>query len=87
MEKDHIAWEGSNLFVVGGAAKNELEKMNTGENYASIVGANRFDNLFVVGGAAKNELEKMNTGENYASIVGANRFDTIIQVLKNIGKL
>ncbi len=36
--KDHIAWEGSNLFVVGGAAKNELEKMNTGENYASIVG-------------------------------------------------
>ncbi len=53
--KDHIAWEGSNLFVVGGAAKNELEKMNT--------------------------------GENYASIVGNSRFDTVIQVLKNIGKL
>ena len=53
--KDHIAWEGTNLFVVGGAAKNELEKMNT--------------------------------GENYASIVGNSRFDTVIQVLKNIGKL
>ncbi len=237
--KDHIAWEGTNLFVVGGAAKNELEKMNTGENYASIVGANRFDtviqandergngnttgvevlvyklggeaekvskrvvnqiaklnlknrgvkvrnnlaflkntkatsllieccfvddkddvnaynyktmakaivegilnktintdntsstnntkytncilygndidkvsaeilswaksdciiknvkdhiawegtNLFVVGGPAKNEFEKMNTGENYTSIIGANRYDTVIQVLKNIGKL
>ena len=53
--KDHIAWEGTNLFVVGGPAKNELEKMNT--------------------------------GENYTSIIGANRYDTVIQVLKNIGKL
>lgn len=43
--KDHVKWEGSNLFVVGGDAKNELEKMNTGENYASIVGANRFDTV------------------------------------------
>ena len=53
--KDHIAWEGTNLFVVGGPAKNELEKMNT--------------------------------GESYTSIVGSDRYDTIIQVLKNIGKL
>ena len=53
--KDHIAWEGTNLFVVGGPAKNEFEKMNT--------------------------------GENYTSIIGVNRYDTVIQVLKNIGKL
>ena len=46
--KDHIAWEGSNLFVIGGSAKNELEKMNTGENYASIVGTNRFDTVIQV---------------------------------------
>ena len=45
------------------------------------------ENLFVIGGPAKNELEKMNTGENYTSIIGANRYDTVIQVLKNIGKL
>ncbi len=45
------------------------------------------ENLFVIGGPAKDEFEKMNTGENYTSIIGANRYDTVIQVLKNIGKL
>ena len=46
--KDHIAWEGTNLFVVGGPAKNELEKMNTGESYTSIVGSDRYDTIKLV---------------------------------------
>ncbi|WP_092921267.1 N-acetylmuramoyl-L-alanine amidase [Romboutsia hominis] len=43
--KDHIAWEGSNLFTVGGPAKSELDKMNTKEKYTSIVGSDRYDTI------------------------------------------
>ncbi|MBO3443999.1 hypothetical protein [Clostridium sp. CCUG 7971] len=30
--KDHIAWEGRNLFIIGGETKEEFLKMKTGEN-------------------------------------------------------
>ena len=43
--KDHIAWEGTNLFTVGGPAKSELDKMNTNEKYTSIVGSDRYDTI------------------------------------------
>lgn len=46
--KDHVKWEAENLFVIGGPAKDEFEKMNTGENYTSIIGANRYDTVIQV---------------------------------------
>ena len=43
--KDHIPWEATNLFTVGGQAKSELDKMNTKEKYTSIVGSDRYDTI------------------------------------------
>lgn len=43
--KDHIVWEGSNLFTVGGQAKSELDKMNTKEKYTPIIGSDRYDTI------------------------------------------
>lgn len=40
---NHIAWEGYNLYVVGGPAKIKLDNMNTGEKYTSIVGKDRIE--------------------------------------------
>lgn len=43
--KDHIPWKATNLFVVGGPAKIQLDKMQTKENYTEIVGKNRYDTI------------------------------------------
>jgi N-acetylmuramoyl-L-alanine amidase CwlA len=43
--KDHIAWEGENLFVIGGPAKSELDKMNTKEKYTQIIGSDRYETI------------------------------------------
>lgn len=43
--KDHTPWEGDNLFVVGGPAKTELDKMKTKERYTAIIGNNRYDTV------------------------------------------
>ena len=43
--KDHIAWEATNLFVVGGPAKLDLDKMNTKERYTPIIGSDRYDTI------------------------------------------
>lgn len=43
--KDHVAWEATNLFVIGGPAKELLDKMNTGEKYTTISGNDRFDTV------------------------------------------
>ncbi|MGX4599857.1 peptidoglycan recognition protein family protein [Faecalimicrobium sp. JNUCC 81] len=43
--KNHIPWEGYNLFVVGGPAKIELEKMKTEEKYTTIAGNDRYDTV------------------------------------------
>ncbi|MGX4600232.1 peptidoglycan recognition protein family protein [Faecalimicrobium sp. JNUCC 81] len=46
--KDHVAGEGFNLFVIGGPAKELLDKMKTGERYTSIIGSNRFVTIIKV---------------------------------------
>ncbi|MGX4600397.1 N-acetylmuramoyl-L-alanine amidase [Faecalimicrobium sp. JNUCC 81] len=43
--KDHISWEATNLFIVGGPAKVELDKMKTGEKYTTIAGNDRYDTV------------------------------------------
>lgn len=43
--KDHVAWEATNLFVVGGPAKLDLDKMNTKERYTPIIGSDRYDTI------------------------------------------
>lgn len=43
--KDHVAWEGHNLFAIGGLAKTELEKIETGEKFTSLVGNDRYDTV------------------------------------------
>lgn len=43
--KDHIAWEGLNLFAVGGVADSELSEMKTNEKYTSIVGLDRYETI------------------------------------------
>lgn len=43
--KDHIPWEATNLFVIGGSAKRELDRMNTREKYTAIVGADRYETV------------------------------------------
>lgn len=43
--KDHIPWEATSLFAVGGYAKKELDKMKTGEKFTAIVGSDRYDTV------------------------------------------
>lgn len=43
--KDHVKWEATNLFVVGGVAIDEMKKLNNGEKYAEIKGADRYETV------------------------------------------
>lgn len=43
--KDHIAWEGYNLYAVGGLAQSQLDAMKTGEKCTVIVGKDRWETL------------------------------------------
>lgn len=42
---NHIKWEASNLFIVGGAAEKKIKELNNGERYAVIVGNDRYDTV------------------------------------------
>lgn len=42
---NHIKWEGSNLFIVGGVAETKMKALNNGENYAVIKGEDRYDTV------------------------------------------
>lgn len=42
---DHIKWEGTNLFIVGGVAEAEMLKLNNGEKYAVIKGSDRYETV------------------------------------------
>lgn len=42
---DHVKWEATNLFVVGGVAAEVMKKLNNGEKYAEIVGADRHETV------------------------------------------
>lgn len=46
--KDHVAWEGYNLFTIGGGTKEEFLKMKTGEKCTFLDGKNRFETLDLV---------------------------------------
>lgn len=41
----HVAWEASNLFVVGNGACVKMKQRNTGENYTEINGTDRYDTV------------------------------------------
>lgn len=43
--KDHVKWEATNLFVVGGVAAEAMKNLNNGEKYAEIVGADRHETV------------------------------------------
>ncbi|WP_270943161.1 N-acetylmuramoyl-L-alanine amidase [Romboutsia lituseburensis] len=43
--KDHIKWEATNLFTVGGPATEVLQKLNNGEKFGIIKGDNRYDTV------------------------------------------
>lgn len=43
--KDHVKWEASNLFVVGGVAIDEMKKLDNGEKYAEIKGSDRYETV------------------------------------------
>lgn len=42
---NHITWEGSNLFVVGGSAEKKMKQLDNSENYTVIVGLDRYDTI------------------------------------------
>lgn len=42
---NHIKWEGSNLFIVGGSAEKKMNDLNNGENYSVIKGEDRYDTI------------------------------------------
>lgn len=42
---NHLKWEGSNLFIVGGPAETKMKQLNNGENYSVIKGNDRFDTI------------------------------------------
>lgn len=42
---NHIKWEGSNLFIVGGIAETKMKELNNGENYAVIKGEDRYNTI------------------------------------------
>lgn len=43
--KDHVKWEASNLFTVGGLATEAMQKLNNGEKFCIIKGDNRYDTV------------------------------------------
>lgn len=43
--KDHIKWEATNLFTVGGPATEAMQKLNNGEKFGIIKGDNRYDTV------------------------------------------
>lgn len=42
---DHVIWEGSNLFVVGGDAEKAMIALNNGEKYGTVLGKDRADTV------------------------------------------
>lgn len=42
---NHIKWEGSNLFIIGGIAETKMKQLNNGENYSVIKGNDRYDTI------------------------------------------
>ncbi|MBO3443424.1 N-acetylmuramoyl-L-alanine amidase [Clostridium sp. CCUG 7971] len=46
--KDHVEWEGFNLFTIGGGTKEEFLKLKTGEKCTFLDGKNRFETLDLV---------------------------------------
>lgn len=42
---NHIAWEGTNLYVVGNPAEVKLKAMNTGEKFTALNGKDRYDTI------------------------------------------
>lgn len=43
--KDHVKWEATNLFTVGGPATEGMQKLNNGEKFGIIKGDNRYDTV------------------------------------------
>lgn len=43
--KDHIKWEATNLFVVGGDAERAMKSLNNGEKYGTVLGKDRAETI------------------------------------------
>lgn len=43
--KDHIKWEATNLFVVGGDAEKAMKALNNGEKYGTVLGKDRAETI------------------------------------------
>lgn len=42
---NHVKWEASNLFVIGGVTETKMKELNNGENYSVIKGVDRYDTV------------------------------------------
>lgn len=43
--KDHVKWEATNLFVVGGDAERAMKTLNNGEKYGTVLGKDRAETI------------------------------------------